>query len=193
MADPAQVVEADLVKLNPIRRLAQPLGHLTLDVDRHVAQPDGAVPGVQQRLGHHPHRIREVDDPRVRSRAATRQLGQLQDDRDGAQRLGESAGAGRLLPDGAEPQGERLVHQSRRLPLASSRSRSAARRYPSQDRSETSTPASLSCSSVATSPTPEFAANGSPQERYSAYFVGDDDCFDSDGRMNATAASAADR
>ena len=34
-----------------------------LEPDRHVAEADGAVPGVEQRAGDDPDRVREVDDP----------------------------------------------------------------------------------------------------------------------------------
>ena len=43
-------------------------------------------------------------------------LGELQDQRDGPQGLGEPTGAGGLLADHAEPRRQRLVDQSRGLP-----------------------------------------------------------------------------
>ena len=40
---PGQVVQPDVLELDPVRRHAEPLGHPALDVDRHVAQADGPV------------------------------------------------------------------------------------------------------------------------------------------------------
>ena len=74
-----------------------------------------AMAGVDQRLGHDPDRVGEVDDPGLGCRVPAGQLRELEHDRHGAQRLGKSAGAGRLLADGAEPEGERLVQEARRL------------------------------------------------------------------------------
>ena len=43
-----------------------------LEADRHVAEPDRAVPGVEQRARDDPDRVREVDDPRVGRRRSSR-------------------------------------------------------------------------------------------------------------------------
>ena len=99
----------------PLRLDAERLGEVALQADRHVAQADGPVALVQERLGDDADRIGEVDDPGAGRRATADQLGELQHDRHGPQRLGEAAGAGRLLADGAEPQGERLVEEPRVL------------------------------------------------------------------------------
>ena len=58
---------------------------------------------------------REVDDPGVLRGATGGQLGQLEDARDGPERLGEAAGPGRLLADDTEAQGQGLVDESGRL------------------------------------------------------------------------------
>ena len=64
-----------------------------------------------QRLGHDPDRVGEVDDPGAGRGAPAGQLGQLEHERDGPQRLGEAAGTGRLLADDAEARRHRLVGQ----------------------------------------------------------------------------------
>ncbi len=60
-----------------------------------------------------PDRVREVDDPGVGKLADA--IGDLEHHRHGAQRLREPTGAGRLLPDAATRQRERLVAQPRVL------------------------------------------------------------------------------
>ena len=62
---PAQVVEPDVLELDPLRLDAEPAGQPALDADRHVAQPERAVAVVDERLGDDPDRVREVDDPGV--------------------------------------------------------------------------------------------------------------------------------
>ena len=54
-----------------------------------------------------------IHAPGAARRAAA--LREVEDDGHGPQRLGEPAGAGRLLPDEPEPVGQRLVHEARRL------------------------------------------------------------------------------
>ena len=81
---------------------AEVAGEPALEPDRHVAQPDGAMPGVQQRLGDDPHRVGEVEDPRPGRAAPRGLLGDLEDQRHRAQGLREPAGPGRLLADEAE-------------------------------------------------------------------------------------------
>ena len=90
-------------------------GHPALDPDRHVAQPDRPVAGVHERLGHDPDRVGEVDDPGVGRAAPADVLGQVQDDGDRPQCLGEAARSGRLLADAAEPMGQGLVDEADRL------------------------------------------------------------------------------
>ena len=88
---------------------------LALKADRDVAEPDRAVAGVEQRAGDDPDRVREVDDPRVRRGALAHALGDLEHDGHRAHRLGEAAGAGRLLADAAARERHRLVREARRL------------------------------------------------------------------------------
>ena len=71
------------------------------------------MPVVEQRARHDADRVREVDDPGVRELAHA--LGDLEHDGHGAQRLRETAGAGRLLADAAAGQRERLVGETRAL------------------------------------------------------------------------------
>ena len=95
---------------------AHPVGDRALEGDRHVAQPDGPIAAIDQRLGHDPDRVGEVDDPGVRRAALRRDLGQVEDDRYGPHRLGQAPGTGRLLADRAEADRNRLVQEPRRLP-----------------------------------------------------------------------------
>ncbi len=67
---------------------------------------------VQERLRHESGGVGEVDEPRAGSAAPRRLLGQLEDDRHGAERLRESSRAGGLLADETEPAGDRLVGQA---------------------------------------------------------------------------------
>jgi hypothetical protein len=60
---PGQVIEPDMVEQHLPRRDAEQRGELPLEADRHVAQADGPVPGVEQRPGDDPDRVGEVDDP----------------------------------------------------------------------------------------------------------------------------------
>ncbi len=60
---PGQVVEPDVVELDPVGRHAEQRGEQPLVTDRHVAQADGAVAGVQQGAGDDADGVREVDDP----------------------------------------------------------------------------------------------------------------------------------
>lgn len=89
-------------------------GELPLEADRHVAQSDGLVTGLEQRARHDPDRVREVDDPGVRVGAADA-LRDVEDHGHRAQRLGEAARAGRLLPDAAALQRPGLVLVACRL------------------------------------------------------------------------------
>ena len=59
-----------MVQRHLLGRHAEPGGQPTLEADGHVAQPDGAVPLVHQRLGDDADRVGEVDDPGVRARPA---------------------------------------------------------------------------------------------------------------------------
>ncbi len=112
---PGEVVEPDVVQVDVGRCHPQQRGELALQPDRHVAQPDRAVPGLEQGAGDDAHRVGEVDDPRVRVGPAY-PLGDVQHHRHRAQRLGEPARAGRLLADAAALQRPRLVLLPGRLP-----------------------------------------------------------------------------
>ncbi len=71
---------------------------------------------LQQCARHDADRVGEVDDPRVVGGALAHRLGDVEDDGHRAQRLGEPAGAGGLLPDAVAHQRERLVAGARPLP-----------------------------------------------------------------------------
>ena len=90
-------------------------GDLALHPDRDVAEPDRAVPLVEQRARHDPDGVREVDDPGVRRGEGANALGDLQHDRHGAHCLREPARAGRLLADAPARERDRLVAQPGRL------------------------------------------------------------------------------
>jgi hypothetical protein len=106
---PGQMVEADMPEPDVAGSHPQCVGEAPLETDRHVAQTDGAVPGVEQRPRDDADRVGEVDDPRVRGQLGD-PAGDVQDNRHRAQRLGEPARAGRLLPHAAACQRQRLVH-----------------------------------------------------------------------------------
>lgn len=103
-----------MVEVDVGGRDAEQRGELPLEADRHVAQPDRLVPGLQQGAGDDPDRVGEVDDPGVRVGAAD-PFGDVEDHRDRAQRLGEAARPGRLLADAAALQGPGLVLLTSRL------------------------------------------------------------------------------
>ncbi|MGX1252727.1 hypothetical protein RKD48_005238 [Streptomyces ambofaciens] len=102
------MVEADVVQVDVGGRHPEQRGELALEADRHVAQPDRPVPGLEQGAGDDADRVGEVDDPRVRVGPA-HPLGDVQHHRHRAQRLGEPARAGRLLADAAALQRPGLV------------------------------------------------------------------------------------
>src|SRR5436190_1707161 len=62
---PGEMVQADVLQLDPLGLHVQVAGEATLEPDGHVAQADGPVPLVQERLGHDAHGVGEVDQPRV--------------------------------------------------------------------------------------------------------------------------------
>ena len=67
---------------------------------------------VHESLGDDADRIGEVDDPRMRRGMLSNQLGELESDRYGPKRLGEPAGANRLLTDQVEASRQSLVAES---------------------------------------------------------------------------------
>ncbi len=112
---PGQVVESDVLQLDLLRRNAEARGEPSLEPDRHVAQPDRAMSVVEEGLAHDPDGIGEIDDPVAGRRSLGRALRDVEDHRHRAERLGETAGAGRLLTDRPEPQRQRLVDEAGRL------------------------------------------------------------------------------
>nr|BFE69968.1 hypothetical protein GCM10020092_032690 [Actinoplanes digitatis] len=88
---PGQVVEADVVEHHRGRVDTEVSGKATLEADRHVAQPDGAVARIEQRPGDDADRVGEVDDPRARAGPLPDPRGDVEDDRHRTQSLGEPA------------------------------------------------------------------------------------------------------
>ena len=115
-SDPREVVEADLIDLDVLRGDAEQRRQATLEPDRDVAETDRAMTRVEHGPRDDPDRVREVDDPRAGGRALAHSLGDVEYDRDCAQRLGEPACARGLLPDAAAEVRNRLVRETRRLP-----------------------------------------------------------------------------
>ena len=105
----------DLVDRDTRRLDLEHRGDSPLEADRDVAEPDRAMTLVEQRPGDDADRVREVDDPRVRSRELAHALGDLEHDRHRPHRLCEPAGTGRLLPDAAAGERNRLVGEPCRL------------------------------------------------------------------------------
>ncbi|CAM5505988.1 hypothetical protein STENM327S_01139 [Streptomyces tendae] len=105
---PGEVVESHVVQVDVGGCHPEQRGELALEPDRHVAQPDRAVPGPEQGPGDDADRVGEVDDPGVRVGPA-HPLGDVEHHRHRAQRLGEAARAGRLLADAAALQRPGLV------------------------------------------------------------------------------------
>src|SRR6266536_2712475 len=112
---PREVVQADVLQLDPLRVHLEVGGEPALEADGHVAQADRAVALVEQGLGDDPDRVGEVHQPGARGAAARGLLGQLQHDRDRPERLGEAARPGGLLADAPELERQRLVDQPLRL------------------------------------------------------------------------------
>ncbi len=130
--DPAQVVEPDMLsssasgstpmrarqaRWSVIATLHSPMARWPASMSAWVTIPTGFVKSTIQAPG---------------AARRRRQLGELEHDRDGPQRLCQPAGAGRLLADGPEAEGERLVDAgapaARRR--AAGRGRSRRRRRP---------------------------------------------------------------
>ena len=106
---PAQVVEAERLEADARVIDAQDPAQLARGVGRDVAEAHDAQLGVpQQRLGHDPGRVAQVQDPRV-GRATLDDSGDPDDGGHGPERADEAAGAGRLVADHAERHREGLV------------------------------------------------------------------------------------
>ena len=104
-----------MLELDPVGVHTEVSRQLPLEVDRDIAQADGPMAGVEERLRDDPDRVREVDEPRVRRRAPGGLLGDVEHDRHGPQRFREATRPRRLLADGTEPRWQRLVDEARRL------------------------------------------------------------------------------
>lgn len=107
--DPGEVIQSRMTELHNVRRDAQPRCEQALETDCHIAEPDRTVAMIQQRAGHDANRVGEIDDPGVVRREPPDAIGDVEHDRHGAQRFGESAGAGGLLADASAAQGDRLI------------------------------------------------------------------------------------
>ncbi len=100
-AQPAQVVEADVVDEGAARVGAQHAGDAAAEADRRVADADDPVAQVPGHgLGDQPGRVGEVDDPGVR-RQPGHPAGDVDGDRDGPQPVRDAARADRLLAEDA--------------------------------------------------------------------------------------------
>ena len=109
------MVQPDVLDLDLIGIDAEIVADPTLGPDGDVAQADGAVAFVEQGLGHDPHRVGEVHQPRARVGPGRHLLGQLEHDRHRAQRLGQPARADGLLAQASVPHRQRLVDVAGRL------------------------------------------------------------------------------
>ena len=85
------MIEPDVLELDAVRGDAEMLGERSLDVDGDVAQADGSMAGVDERLRDDPDRVREVDDPGTGCASPPGELGELEDQRNGPERLGEAS------------------------------------------------------------------------------------------------------
>ena len=113
---PGEMVQPDVLQADVARINMEKAGEPALEADRRVAEPYRPVPLVEQRLGHDPDRVREVDDPGPRLRPPAGLLRDLEYHRHRPQSLGEAAGSGGLLTDAAELEGKGLVYQPSGLP-----------------------------------------------------------------------------
>ena len=112
--DPAAVVQPEVVGVHPLPGLPQELRHASLHRHRPVADADRAHARViVQGLHHDPHRVREVDQERLR-RDLLDQPAVADHRRDRPKRHREPAGSGRLLAEHAVFERHLLVDRSRR-------------------------------------------------------------------------------
>jgi hypothetical protein len=113
--DPAEVIQPGLLEAQRVGIDADTARDAALERDRDVAEADGPVSGVDQRLGDDPDRIGEVDQPGAGCGPSIGQVGELEHDGHGPECLRQPAGTGRLLPDGPEAERQRLVGEARHL------------------------------------------------------------------------------
>ncbi|MGC0429953.1 hypothetical protein RKD32_006308 [Streptomyces sp. SAI-195] len=100
-AQPAEVVEADVVDEGVVRVGAQHAGDAAAEPDRRVADADDPVAEVAGHgLGDESRRVGEVDDPGVRCQPG-HPAGDVDGDRDGPQSVRDAARADRLLAEDA--------------------------------------------------------------------------------------------
>ena len=108
-AQPAEVVEPHVVQRRAVRVVPERAGGTPAQPDRRVADADHPLAQHPlHRLGDHPGRVGEVDDPGVRGERLD-PLGHLDGDRHGAQPVRQAARAGRLLPEQAQVERHPLV------------------------------------------------------------------------------------
>ena len=110
-AQPAQVVDAEVVEPELLRRQPDSVGNPVAEAGRAVADADHAVAQhPPQRLGDQPGGVGEVDEERVR-RVLDNLLGDRHHGRDRSQREREASRAGGLLADHAAVDRDPLVLQ----------------------------------------------------------------------------------
>ena len=110
------MIQPDLIDLHAARLDAEHPREAPLPADRDVAETDRLVPVIEQRPGDDSDRIREVDDPGAVGSAFPHAVGDPEHDRNRAQGLAETPGAGGLLPDAAAGERHGLVRQASLLP-----------------------------------------------------------------------------
>ena len=108
-SNPREVVEPSVTEAHLRGVDAEPAREQQLKSDRHIAEAHRAVPVVEQRAGDDSDRVGEVDDPGIRRGAAAHFVGDVEHDRNRAQRLGEASCACGLLADATAPQRNGLI------------------------------------------------------------------------------------
>ena len=111
LGEPAEVVEAEVIHLQVVAVAAQDLGHVALDGHRHIADVQDAGVGTQLegRLGHDGRRVGVVDDPVGGFGPLFAVVDQFHHGIDGAQAVGQAAGAAGFLAHHAVLQGDLLI------------------------------------------------------------------------------------
>ena len=130
------MIQPDLIDLDAARVDAEHPREAPLEADRDVAETDRLVPVIEQRPCDDADRIREVDDPGVVRRTFSHAVGDPEHDRNGAQGLAETTGAGRFLPDAAAGKWHGLIREASLLAAdaGSGSGRSRRRRQLGRDR-----------------------------------------------------------